>query len=73
LCFKFSDDFGKLAENLVFIELKRRCPEVYYHSGKKECDFIIKERTKIFNKYGWDLIFFEAREVNESNVIERLN
>ena len=45
--FRFSDDKGKLLENLVFIELKRRCPEVYYHSGKKECDFIIKERTKI--------------------------
>lgn len=45
--FRFSDDKGKMLENLVFIELKRRNQEVYYFSGKKECDFIIKEKTKV--------------------------
>lgn len=45
--FRFSEDKGKLLENLVFLELKRKNPEVYYFSGKKECDFIIKEKTKI--------------------------
>lgn len=41
--FKFSKDEGKLAENLVFLELKRRKKEIFYWQGKKEVDFVIKE------------------------------
>ena len=41
--FKFSKDEGKLAENLVFIELLRRNQDVYYWNGKGEVDFIVKE------------------------------
>jgi len=40
-----SEDIGRLAENLVFIELKRRGKEVYYWKGKQEVDFVIKELT----------------------------
>jgi len=42
--FKFSADFGKLAENLVFVELMREGKEVYYWKGKNEVDFVVKER-----------------------------
>jgi len=45
--FKFSEDIGRLLENLVFVELKRRNLEIYYHNNKKECDFIIKQDLKI--------------------------
>jgi hypothetical protein len=45
--FRTSEDKGKLLENLVAIELKRRGKEVFYHSNKNECDFVIKEGTKI--------------------------
>ncbi|MCK4520941.1 MAG: ATP-binding protein [Nanoarchaeota archaeon] len=44
--FKFSRDEGKLAENLVFIELKRREKELYYWKGKGEIDFIIKNKDQ---------------------------
>lgn len=47
LGFHTSDDKGRLLENLVFIELKRRGLEVYYHLNKHECDFVIKEKNKI--------------------------
>ncbi|MFW6286038.1 MAG: ATP-binding protein [Nanoarchaeota archaeon] len=47
ISFRFSEDKGRLLENLVFIELKRREKEVYYHRGKKECDFVIKEGLDI--------------------------
>jgi uncharacterized protein len=43
LGFRFSENIGRLLENMVFIELKRRNKEVFYHSGKYECDFIIRE------------------------------
>ena len=45
--FRFSQDYGRLLENLTFIELKRRGKDVYYYKGKKECDFLIKEGLKI--------------------------
>ncbi len=45
--FYFSEDLGKMLENLVFIELKRRGKEIYYFKGKRECDFLIKEKSKI--------------------------
>ncbi|GHT61836.1 ATP-binding protein [Bacteroidia bacterium] len=45
--FSFSDNFGHLLENLVFIELKRRGKEVYYHNKRQECDFVIKEGKSI--------------------------
>ena len=45
--FKFSDDYGKLLENLVLVELKRRGLECYYWKDKKECDAIIVERGKV--------------------------
>ncbi|OGC08955.1 AAA family ATPase [candidate division WOR-1 bacterium RIFCSPLOWO2_12_FULL_45_9] len=47
VAFSFSEDSGKMLENLVFVELKRRAKEVYYYKGKKECDFIIREKGKI--------------------------
>ena len=42
--FKFSDDIGRLAENAVFVELKRHKQEVYYWKNNiGEVDFIVKE------------------------------
>lgn len=42
VAFKFSKDEGRLAENLAFIELKRREKEVFYWKNKNEVDFVIK-------------------------------
>lgn len=40
--FRFSDDEGKLAENLVFLELLRSGHIPYYWKGNREVDFVIK-------------------------------
>lgn len=45
--FRFSQDSGRLLENLVFLELKRRGEEIYYFKDKKECDFAVLEKNKI--------------------------
>ncbi|MGQ9848356.1 MAG: ATP-binding protein [Bacteroidales bacterium] len=45
--FKFSPNKGRLLENVVFLELKRRGNEVYYFKDKYECDFLIRHGNKI--------------------------
>jgi len=45
--FTFSKDLGKLAENLVLIELKRKKTDVYFWRGKREVDFIIREGSTL--------------------------
>ena len=45
--FKFSDNFGKLLENLVFIELRRRNEQIYYFRKNYECDFLIVRKNKV--------------------------
>lgn len=45
--FKFSDDAGKLMENLVFVELKRTGKQIYYSRKNYECDFLIVEKNKV--------------------------
>lgn len=45
--FMFSEETGRLLENLVFLELMRRGHELFYHSGKQECDFLVRQKGKI--------------------------
>ena len=45
--FRLSEDNGKLLENVIAVELKRLKKEIYYFKEKNECDFLIKEDTKI--------------------------
>jgi len=44
LGFHFSGEEGRLLENLVYVELRRRGGELFYHnSGKAECDFVVRD------------------------------
>ncbi len=47
--FKISNDTGRLLENAVAIELKRRGEEFYYYKtpGNKEVDFVVKNGTEV--------------------------
>ena len=46
--FKFSGDFGRHAENIVFLELLRTRKEIFFWKNKKqqEVDFVIKDGLK---------------------------
>lgn len=65
IAFYFSEDEGRLLENLVFIELKRRGKEIYYFKGKRECDFLIREKTRIVEAIQ------VSRELDGGTVMER--
>lgn len=45
--FTFSEDIGRLYENLVFMQLKRLVKEIYYWKNTYECDFITREGKKL--------------------------
>jgi len=47
ISFRFSENKGRLLENLVFMALKRKDIATYYYKGTYECDFIIKKELKI--------------------------
>ncbi|MCD6184204.1 MAG: ATP-binding protein [Deltaproteobacteria bacterium] len=47
LGFNFSKNRGRILENMVLIELLRNNKEVFYHSGKKECDFVVRQGFQI--------------------------
>jgi len=47
VAFNFSEDAGRLLENVVYIELMRRHSDIYYHKQQYECDFLIRQGTKV--------------------------
>ena len=58
----FSADHGRMLENLVFQELKRRYKKIFYFKENGECDFVIKEKEKI------TLAIQVCHELNENNM-----
>ncbi len=45
--FKFSEDIGKLLENIVYLELLRKKESPYYWEGKGEIDFVLRRGHKV--------------------------
>lgn len=66
LSFKFSEEKGRLLENLIFLHFKRKNLEIYYHENKFECDFLIKEKDKITSAIQ---VCFNLNEDNEKREI----
>ena len=40
ISFRRSEDFGRILENIIYLELKRRGGDIFYFKGQQECDFI---------------------------------
>lgn len=45
--FNPTDNLGPLLENLIFVELKRRGNDIFYHANGSECDFIVRTGSRI--------------------------
>ncbi len=73
ISFGFSQNIGKILENLVFIELKRRNNEVYYHKDKHECDFIITENRNILTAIQVTLNLKNNKEREYNGLLEALD
>jgi len=74
LGFSFSSNEGKMLENLVAIELKRRSKDAYYSSDAKECDFVVKEGSRIVEamQVSWKLAP-ENRERELAGLLEAMD
>lgn len=45
--FRVSEDRGRLLENIVFLHLRMKKKDIYYHKDKRECDFVVREGNQI--------------------------
>jgi len=64
-----SRDSGRLLENVVFIELKRRGYEISYFKRRRECDFIAKDHK---DKLSPIQVSFELTEGNREREMKGL-
>ncbi|MBB6063056.1 hypothetical protein HNP65_001519 [Thermosipho japonicus] len=61
-----SEDYGRILENIVYIELKRKGFEIFYFYEKSECDFIAKkDNLLVAYQVTWEL-----NEKNKSREIK---
>lgn len=65
----FSGDKGKMLENLAFLGLRRRHKDIFYFRENGECDFVVKEGTKITLAIQ---VCFELNEDNKNREISGL-
>jgi len=65
----FSKDTGRMLENQVFLNLRRKHKEMFYFKEKKECDFVVKEREKITQAIQ---VCYELNEDNKEREINGL-
>jgi predicted AAA+ superfamily ATPase len=73
--FQFSEDTGKLVENMVFLELKRRGKEIYYWSGKGEGDFVVKEGLHVIEliRVCWNIYDTDKKNAELKGLIEAMD
>ncbi|MEI7896797.1 MAG: ATP-binding protein [bacterium] len=75
LGFMFSEEKGRLLENIVFLELRRRRFEIFYHFNRLECDFVIREGITIVQAiqvcHSFNTAQTKTREV--SGLLEAMN
>jgi hypothetical protein len=77
MAFGFSENIGRLYENLVFIELKRRNKNIYFWKDKSdaEVDFLIVEKNKVTSliQVTYDLSDLKTREREIKGLLYGLN
>jgi len=70
--FRFSADNGRLAENLVFLELRRREADVYYwRNDRREVDFLVCEGLDVSEliQVCWDVRKKSTRQREEAGLM----
>ena len=59
--FRFSENLGRIFENVVYLALRRKGEKIFYWKGKGEVDFLIRKGTRI------DKLINVCWELNKKN------
>lgn len=75
LGFRSTEDNGGLLENLVYIELRRRGGEIYFHKEQQECDFLVRRKGQVTDalQVCWDLHDPDTRKRELQGVREAMS
>ena len=65
----FSKDKGKMLENCVFLELRRKWKDIFYFRDNNECDFVIKQKDAIIQAIQ---VCFDFTQENKEREIKGL-
>ena len=65
----FTEDLGKLLENMVFIHFKSNQREIFYYKNKAECDFVLRTGSKITEAYQ---VCYRLDDLNRTREIDGL-
>ncbi len=77
--YRFSENLGRLAENMVAMELKRRQLEenleIYYWKKNYEVDFVVKDGLKVKEliQVCWDISSYETKERELKSLLKAMN
>lgn len=63
--FSFQDNYGRLMENIVYIQLQRQNKNVFYYKNSRECDFVVSEAGKV------RVLFQVAKNISDTKTRER--
>ncbi|MFH1771820.1 MAG: ATP-binding protein [Candidatus Omnitrophota bacterium] len=63
-----SQDRGRVLENIVFLELRKNSSDIFYFTGRGECDFVAKSEKGSFACQ----VCFELNEENKEREIQGL-
>lgn len=75
--FRFSEDHGRMLENIIYLQLKRRDKYngIYYHKEKKECDFLVTKGLNVIEaiQVCTDLSSSSTREREIQGLLEAMH
>ncbi|MCF6356204.1 MAG: ATP-binding protein [Draconibacterium sp.] len=63
----FEDSTEQLLENLVFLHLRKQISELYYHSEKFNCDFVVMNKNRV------EKVIQVCDELKQDNLEDELN
>jgi uncharacterized protein len=71
--FRFSENVGRIFENLVFLEYRRKGEDIFYWKGRREVDFLLRKGGKIKKAVNvcWELNE-ESREREIAGIVEAM-
>ncbi|QQS61176.1 MAG: ATP-binding protein [Candidatus Moraniibacteriota bacterium] len=75
ISFSASEDRGRMLENAVYMELRRRGKDVFFFKEKRECDFVVRKGIRIAEaiQVCENISDLETKDREVSGLVEAMN